>query len=75
MPTDQEYKVQENRVRRALRRQEHALCKSRTRDPRATDYGMYHIVSINNVIVAGGHTHNGYGMTLDEVEAWANAPP
>jgi hypothetical protein len=59
-------KARENRLRRAAVRQGYRLVKSRRRDPRALDYGMYWIVNEANVIEAG---HN-QGLNLDEVEAW-----
>ena len=65
--TDQEYKVRENRLRRAARRQGLQLEKSRRRDTRAIDWGTYHLVDpYNNTLVAYG-LQSGYGMTLDEV--------
>ena len=42
--TVQEYKVLENRLRRAAERQGFRLEKSRRRDPRAIDYGTYALV-------------------------------
>lgn len=44
---DQETKVRENRVRRALERQMPGsrLVKTRRRDPRAADYGTYQVVN------------------------------
>jgi hypothetical protein len=59
-------KARENRLRRAAVRQGYRLVKSRRRDPRALDYGVYWIVNESNVIEAG---HN-QGLNLDEVEAW-----
>lgn len=41
MPTDNEYKTRENRVRRMAERQGLKLAKTRRRDPRAVDYGHY----------------------------------
>jgi hypothetical protein len=40
---DQTEKVRENRIRRAAERQGLALSKSRRRDPRALDYGVYRL--------------------------------
>jgi hypothetical protein len=42
--TIQEYKVLENRLRRAAERQGLRLEKSRRRDPRAIDYGRYALI-------------------------------
>lgn len=57
-------KVRENRIRRMADRQELILRKSRRRDPRATDYGSYSLVTSNNALVLGKRP------TLDEIEAW-----
>jgi hypothetical protein len=65
--TDQEYKVLENRLRRAAARQGLRLEKSRRRDTRAYDYGTYQLVDPHsNTLVAYG-LQSGYGMNLDEV--------
>lgn len=45
------------------------LEKSRRRDPRANDYGSYHLTDPStNTLVAWG-SQSGYGMSLDEIEA------
>ncbi|WP_168706595.1 hypothetical protein [Gordonia paraffinivorans] len=68
MSDDQQYKVRENRARRAARRQGLRLEKSRARDPRALGYGTYRLVNtINNTVEAHDHT-SGYGLSLDEIE-------
>lgn len=60
-------KVRENRLRRMARRQGFTLRKSRTRDPRALDYGIYWLIgSANNV----GTDER--GLSLDEVERFLN---
>lgn len=41
MPTDNDFKTRENRVRRMAERQGLKLSKTRRRDPRAVDYGHY----------------------------------
>lgn len=65
MASDTAEKVRENRLRRMAQRQGMALRKSRRRDPRALDYGLYWLVDADrNLIVAGG----AHGLTLDEVE-------
>ena len=68
---DQETKVRENRARRRLARRqpECRLFKTRRRDPQAFDYGTYMIV---DVVQAERRfwREPGYGLTLDEVEAW-----
>jgi hypothetical protein len=37
-------KVSENKLRRAAKRQGYELIKSRTRDPRGVDYGLYGLI-------------------------------
>jgi hypothetical protein len=55
--------VQENRIRRMAERQGYSVTKSRRRDPRALDYGMYLLTHIDiNAAVLGGWT------TLDGIE-------
>jgi hypothetical protein len=70
----QDPKVRENRLRRAASRQGLLLVKSRRRDPKAHDYGLYLLVDDT----VGSHVPaaqmrisafaNGGGMTLDQVE-------
>jgi uncharacterized protein YcfL len=55
-------KVRENRIRRMAGRQGLQLVKSRRRDPRALDYGMYWLVDNSGVEVASGDA--------DAIEAW-----
>ncbi len=67
-------KVRENRLRRAATRQGLALVKSRRRDPRAVDFGLYVLVDDT----AGNRTAGaqapvsafarGEGVSLDEIE-------
>lgn len=68
MPTDNDTKVRENRLRRMAQRQGFTLTKSRTRDPRAQDYQTWIIAE------APTHYHWGnveaHGLDVDEVEAW-----
>jgi hypothetical protein len=65
-------KVRENRLRRMAERQGLRLVKSRRRDPRAIDYGLYTLVSDRtNTTVAGTERTTGRPeFTLDDVEAW-----
>lgn len=56
-------KVREDRLRRAADRQGLTLRKSRTRDPRALDYGLYRIVDNNN------YEHYS-AQSLDAIERW-----
>jgi hypothetical protein len=71
-------KVHENRLRRVAHRQGLSLAKSRRRDTRAYDFGTYRLLDINSGSVVWGDTQ-GYGMSLDEIEAalneWNVAPP
>jgi len=62
-------KVRENRLRRAAERQGLMLKKSRRRDPRALDYGMYALIDDRNVIVAGA-TSGRLDFTLDDIQAY-----
>lgn len=66
--TPGEYKIYENRLRRAAQRQGLALQKSRARDPRAIGYGTYQLVDVATNTMAAYSLPNGYGLTLDEIE-------
>lgn len=68
--TAKEYKVMENRLRRAADRQGLRLEKSRARDPRAITYGTYMILDASTTALVAGDSTNGYGLTLDEVEEY-----
>jgi two-component sensor histidine kinase len=62
-------KAQESRVRRMARSQDLILRKSRRRNWRAVDYGVYWVVDpYTNAIVGGGSS----GMNLDEAEQFFN---
>ena len=61
--TDSECKVLESRLRRAARRQELHLEKSRTRSSRALDYGEYWLLDNRNIVVYG----HGHSATLDQI--------
>jgi hypothetical protein len=72
-------KVRENRLRRAANRQGWLLVKSRRRDPRAFDYGLYVLVQDTAGNRGGpGRRYGGQaalsefargrGMSLDEIE-------
>ena len=67
--TDQEYKVRENRLRRAAERQGLRLQKSRARDPRALGFGTYQLVDADNnfPVWADWTLGRGYGLDLTEV--------
>ena len=58
-------KVRENRLRRMARRQGLRLIKSRTRDPRALDYGGYWVRNSRHAAAYGPIPE---GFTLDQVE-------
>lgn len=67
----QEEKIRENRLRRMASRQGLAIRKSRTRDPRAIDYGRWVIIDpYADAVVAGtggiGRPH----WSLDDVERY-----
>jgi hypothetical protein len=67
--SEQEYKVLENRLRRAADRQGLRLAKSRTRDPRAIGYGTYMLVDqrTNGVVFADWVLPRGFGLDLHDV--------
>ena len=62
----------ENRLRRMAHRQGLSLAKSRRRDIRAHDWGTYWLLDTRSGSVVNGDTANGYGMSLDEIEAALN---
>ena len=75
MGEDLQENVRENRLRRTAKRQGYMLRKSRVRDPRAYVYGTYMLVDpYRNTIVAGDR-NSGFGMSLDDVEAWLTQGP
>ena len=62
-------KVRENRLRRAAERQGLFLHKTRRRDPRAIDYGLWMLVdAATNTVAAHGAKHE--WLTLEEVEEY-----
>jgi hypothetical protein len=71
-------KVRENRVRRMAARQGLRLVKSRTRDPRALDYGSYMLLDGDRVVLGGTRRkldrkfRRGMAVSLDEIEAFSN---
>lgn len=72
MPED---KARENRLRRMADRRGYKLTKSRSRDPKALDYGLYAVVDHRtggavNPAIAGRWSCS---WTLDEVEQWLTA--
>jgi hypothetical protein len=67
-------KVRENRLRRMAERQGLALQKSRRRDPRAIDYGMYTLIDPSTNTIVAGHVEGRAAFTIDEVEDWLTNP-
>lgn len=64
----QDYKVAENRLRRAAERQGLRLEKSRLRDPRAIGYGTYQLVEERSgATVAQADPERAYGLDLCEI--------
>jgi hypothetical protein len=65
-------KVRENRLRRMADRQGLRLVKSRSRDPRAVDYGLYALIDHNTGGAVNPAIANRWicSWTLDEVESW-----
>ena len=64
-------KIRENRLRRVADRQGLRLEKSRRRDPRAIDYGMYMLVDPStNTVVYGAEGTGRPNLSIDAVEAW-----
>ena len=64
-----EDKVRENRLRRMARRQGMTITKSRRRDYRATDFGIYWIADAHTNMIHKGPYQDGF-RDLDEVEAF-----
>ncbi|MCR8896517.1 hypothetical protein NWF34_06040 [Gordonia sp. GONU] len=64
--TPNQYKTYENMLRRAAARQGLRLAKSRTRDPRAVDYGTYMLVNATTNELEAWGLQSGYGLSLHE---------
>jgi hypothetical protein len=64
--SDAEYKVLENRLRRAAQRQGLVLQKSRARDPRATNYGTFGLYEMGEegTLWSRYGDESGYGLSL-----------
>jgi hypothetical protein len=60
----------EQRLRRAAKRQGVALVKAKTRSPDHPSYGTYGLIDPARNAWVAADWNNGYGLTLDEVEAW-----
>ena len=68
---DTSEKVRENRLRQMAGRQGLSLSKSRRRDPRALDFGAWHVVTRRTAGWRGAELVSPeQGMTLDEIEAF-----
>lgn len=64
-------KTLENRLRRMAGRQGLVLRKSRSRDPRAVDYGLYALIDVETC--GAIHPHNvlgPYDLTLEDVRRY-----
>ena len=64
--TPEQFKVFENRLRRAAGRQGLRLVKSRRRDPRSLEYQHYWLVSARLGVVCGGQ----YGVYVEDIAAY-----
>ncbi|MFD9632833.1 hypothetical protein [Streptomyces violascens] len=64
-----EEKVRENRLRRMASRQGLTLRRSRRRDRRALDYGLYWLAQADGMQVTASE-----GITLDEIERFLTEP-
>lgn len=69
---EQEIKVRENKLRRAADRRGWRMSKSRSRDAKALDFGLYALIDVQSggtihPMLANRWTHS---LTLDEVEAY-----
>lgn len=62
---DQAEKVRENRLRRMAQRQGLTLTRSRRRDPRALDFGLYWLTD-----ASGANVTPEQGIDIDAVEAF-----
>ncbi len=75
MVVDPETKMIENRLRRAAERQGLRLEKSRSRDARAIDYGLFALVDVETDLpVNPAVKRRKCSWTLEQVEAYLNRP-
>jgi hypothetical protein len=65
-------KVRENRLRRMADRYGYRLVKSRSRDPRNVDYGLYALIDVETggTVNAALANHWTCSWCLDDVERW-----
>jgi hypothetical protein len=66
--------TQEARVRRMAARQGLTLSKSRRRDPRALDYGIWYLTDATSNRLRKGPDQDGY-RSLHQVEAYLTSQP
>jgi hypothetical protein len=67
-------KTRETRLRRQAARQGLRLEKSPRRDPSARDFGTYRLADEREgwIVLPNDQASQGYGMSLDDIEAWLN---
>ncbi|MFD6334896.1 hypothetical protein ACFWGI_35710 [Streptomyces niveus] len=70
MTKTQPWKIIEMPLREEARRQGFILRRSPSRDPRALDYGLYHLVDASTEAVVVGGVLTSYSMTLENVEEY-----
>lgn len=70
MATTTTDKIREKRLRNAAKRQGYDITKSRTRDPRALDYGGWMVIDPRSNSIEAGGMGDGFQMSIDEVEKW-----
>jgi hypothetical protein len=70
--TDGEFKIFENKLRRAADRQGYRLVKSRRRDPRAADFGGYWLIDHDN---GGAVVGDQWGTDLGTIAEWLWSDP
>ena len=62
--------AREDRLRRKARRQGYRLAKSRSRTSEHIDWQTYGIVDARSNVLVAGSQSTGFGLSLDEVEAF-----
>lgn len=65
---EEDFKVRENRARRAAKRQGLELVKSRRRDPRSLGYGGYQLVDAQTGKVVAGEVDSRRALSIEDVE-------
>jgi len=69
---DKATKYKEDQMRRVAKRQGLMLVKSRTRDPRAIDYGCYALADMDRRIVHGIGAAERFAASFDEIRDYLN---